>query len=268
MKKSLVFSLISLLWFVNSAFAAGSMCDDPLKGELCYNMRYLRSQVMALGEQRELMQVNYPYLQTIAQELTDVTQYLAQGNLIGTDHQEGIMVIMNQSRTLSQLATSQDPMALATANTIQKKCATCHSQAAATSGIGWDQIFKNDWDNIAKNCSKEGRTPYLCRSMNGMMSAYAGIFAANQLGRQNFQALKQSSKEIARITSDLLDKKMIHGSEQMIGDVHLRAEEVAQLAVQEKPEAFEKGILITQSCMQCHGNYRAANHAVSFKSLK
>lgn len=230
-------------------------------------MRYLRSQVMALGEQRELMQVNYPYLGVIAQEINDITTYLAQGHLIGSDHQPGIMAIQAQVQTLTRQANSQDPMALSTANTIQKKCATCHAQASATSGVGWDQIFKNDWETIARNCNKEGRTPYLCRSMNGMMSAYAGIYSAANLGRQNYAALKQSAMEIARIAADLREKKMMHGSDEMVGEVHLRAEEVIQLATQQKPEAFEKGMFITQSCMQCHGNTHVSARNLTFKKF-
>jgi cytochrome c2 len=231
-------------------------------------MRYLRSQVMALGEQRELMQVNYPYLGVIGEEINAVTQYLAQGHLIGSDHQAGIMAIQQQSQNLLQQAANQDPMALSTANMIQKRCATCHSQSSATSGIGWDQIFKNDWETISKNCSKEGRTPYLCRSMNGMMTAYAGIYSAANLGRQNYEALKHSAKEMARIAEDLRDKKMMHGSEEIIGEVHLRAEEVVQLATQQRPEAFEKGMLITQACMQCHANYSTSARRLNFKSLR
>ncbi|MEY4617726.1 MAG: hypothetical protein RJB66_2686 [Pseudomonadota bacterium] len=265
MKKSFMFSLFTAILFFNTANA--SLCSDPLTGELCYNMRYLRSQVMALGEQRELMQVNYPYMGSIAGEINAITQNLAESKLLGTDHQEGIMAVMSQAQTLSQYANNQDPMTLTVANTIQKKCATCHSQTAATSGIGWDQIFKNDWDVISKNCNKEGRTPYLCKSMNGMMSAYSGIFAASQLGRQNFATLRMSAMEIARIAADLKEKKMMHGSDIMVGEVHLRAEETVQLASQERPEAFEKGLLITQSCMQCHGNLTRANRSFSFRSL-
>lgn len=264
MKKSFVFSLIGLFFCINPAFA--SLCSDPLTGELCYNMRYLRSQVMALGEQRELMQVNYPYVGNIAQEINTITQNLANSQLIG-DHAEGIRAVMTQAQTLGQYANNQDPMALTVANTIQKKCATCHSQVSATSGIGWDQIFKNDWEAISKNCNKEGRTPYLCKSMNGMMSAYSGIFAASQLGRQNFETLRLSAMEIARIAGDLKEKKMMHGSDIMVGEVHFRAEETIQLAAQGRPEAFEKGLLITQSCMQCHGNLSASNKTLSFKAL-
>ena len=101
-----------------------------------------------------------------------------------------------------------------------------------------------------------------------MMSAYSGIFAASQLGRQNFQALKESALEVARIASDLRSKNMIHGSDEMMGEVHLRAEETVQLATRQAPEAFDKGILVTQSCMQCHGNMSAFNKTVSFKSLR
>jgi cytochrome c2 len=265
MKKSLLFSIISVLFILKPAF--GSVCSDPLKGELCYNMHYLKSQVMALGEQRELMQVNYPYLGTVGQEINAITQFLQHSNLVGSEHAEGIQVIQTKAQALLNDAADNDPMALATANVIQKKCATCHNQANASSGIGWDEIFKNDWEQISKNCSKEGRTPYLCRSMNGMLTAYAGIFSAAQLGRQNFASLKQSALELGRIATDLKEKKMFHGAESMMDEVQTRATEVVELANQEKVDAFEKGQLITQSCMQCHGNMSLSRKQLSFKHL-
>jgi mono/diheme cytochrome c family protein len=266
MKKSFIFTVVTMILGLNAAM--GSVCDDPLKGELCFNMRYLRSQVMALGEQRELMQVNYPYLGTIAQEINAITLYLDQSKLVGVEHSPGILAIQAKAQTLLNEATAQDPMALATANVIQKQCASCHSQASASSGIGWDQIFKSDWEQIVKNCSKEGRTPYLCRSMNGMMTAYAGIYSADQLGRQNYFSLKQSAMELARIATDLKAKKMFHGSEDMMDDVMVRTNEVVQLASAENPDVWAKATLITQSCMQCHGNFSAAQKQISFNRLQ
>lgn len=266
MKKSIFIGLFGALLLANQALA--SVCDDPLKGELCFNMRYLRSQVMALGEQRELMQVNYPYLGVIGQEIDAITRFIDQGHLLGTEHAEGIKAIQAQAQTLIDTAKAEDPMALATANVIQKKCSSCHSPVNASSGIGWDQIFKNDWEHIVKNCSKEGRTPYLCRSMNGMMTAYSGIFSSSQLGRQNFASLKHSAIEIQRIAKDLKDKKMFHGSEEMIAEVGVKAAEVAQLATEEKVEGFEKGLLITQSCMQCHANYNRPMKSLSFSAWR
>jgi len=264
MKRLILVCLISLAGFANSAM--GSLCSDPLKGELCYNMHYLRSQVMALGAQRELMQVNYPYMNSIAQEITDITRYLSDGRLIGAEHRAGIEVVMNHAQTLALQAKNQDPAAMSAASMIQKKCATCHSSSAsAPGGIGWSDIFANDWDNITKNCSKEGRNPYLCRSMNGMMSAYSGIFEGSQLGRKNFKAVELSAAEVARIAGDLRDKRMVHGSDVMFGEVFLKAKEVEQLALESRPEAFEKGVLITSSCMQCHGNNIFSNKTALLK---
>jgi cytochrome c553 len=251
-QSTLIAFLLALLFTFNAA-GAGGLCSDPLKGELCYNMIYLRSQMLALGEQRELMQVNYPYLSSIGKEIHDVTGYLFQNSLVGTVHAEGIETIRTHSLSLVELANAEDPLALASANSIQKTCANCHSQnGTSSSGLGWNQIFKNDWDQIVKNCSREGRTPYLCRSMNGMMTAYAGIFAQSQLGRKNAEALRLSAKEIARISADLIEKKLLHGSEEILEDVRRKAAEVAQLSGENNDAAFAKGMLITQSCMGCH----------------
>lgn len=239
------------------------LCSDPLHGELCYNMRYLRSQVQALGAQRELMQVNYSYLGVIGKEINYITNTLGDSQLITEAHRAGLIGVQEKANQLSKESSAQDPQALATANVIQKRCAACHSSAAPVSGIEWDQIFKNDWENIVKSCSREGRTPYLCKSMNGMLSAYSGILAASQLGRKNFDALRESASEIVRISSDLQAKKIYHSTEPL-SNVQLKAEEVVRLAKEENSEAFDKGILITQSCMQCHASlnpmYKAATH--------
>lgn len=243
--------------FVYSQPNSAPLCSDPLHGELCYNMRYLRSQVLAIGAQRELMQVNYNYLNIIGGEISSIIKTLQDSQMISESHRAGLMGVQEKAQQLITEASAQDPQSLATANVIQKRCAACHSQTAPVSGIEWDQIFKNDWENIVKNCSREGRTPYLCKSMNGMLSSYAGILAASQLGRKNFEALRASASEIVRISTDLQVKKLYHSTEPL-GNVQERAEEVARLAKEENPEAFEKGVLITQSCMQCHSTMNTA----------
>ena len=243
-----------MVLFLSQTVLSASVCTDPTKGPLCFNMKYLRSQVMAIGAQRELMQINYPYLESIGHEIDDTATNIRQNGLLGSLHDAGIVEIQSKAQSLIVEAKEQDPMALATSNVIQKKCAACHSSASPVSGIDWDQIFKSDWENIAKNCAREGRTPYLCRSMNGMLSAYSGILASSELGRKNFTALKYSALEIARISSDLQVKKVFHVTDPL-GIVQTKAEEVVRLASEQNPEAYEKGLQITQSCMQCHGTY-------------
>lgn len=252
-------SALVSMGLVQSNAAERPFCSDPMRrGELCYNMRYLKSQVLALGAQRELMQVNYPYLQIIGLEIDSIAQNLRDNKLINAEHESGILAVQEKAKQLATEAQASDYLALATANVIQKRCVACHSATAPISGIEWDQIFKNDWENIVKNCSREGRTPYLCKSMNGMLSSYSGILASSQLGRKSFPALKQSALEIARIASDLQNKKIYHQTEPLSG-VQAKAEEVAKLAEQENPEAFEKGLMITQSCMQCHATLNVSS---------
>lgn len=255
---TLIITLVSLGG--NALYATERpFCSDPTRGDLCYNMRFLKSQVLALGAQRELMQVNYPYLMVIGQDIDSITQNLRDSKLINPEHVPGILAIQEKAKQLSNEAKDFDSQALATANVIQKRCVACHSPTAPLSGIGWDQVFKNDWENIVKNCSREGRTPYLCKSMNGMLSSYSGIMAAAQLGRKNFAALKQSALEIARIAKDLQAKKIYHQTEPLSG-VQANAEEVIRLADLEDPEAFNKGLMITQSCMQCHATVNISSN--------
>lgn len=249
-----MFVFVSVLLGSNLLWA--SKCDNPLmKDEVCFQMRHLRSQVMALGAQRELMQVNYPYLAILGQEVQSLANNIEASKMTELGHPEGLEGLKVGSQALIDLANQQDPLALAAANTLQKKCATCHAQSGPNSGShSWDKIFKHDWEQVSKNCNREGRVPYLCKSMNGMLSAYAGVITAVNLDRKNFDTLKLSVEEIARIAGDLKAKGMVHGSEGLLTGVQAKALETAKLASQNNEEAFNVAQDITTGCMDCHAN--------------
>lgn len=251
-----------------------SKCDNPLmKDELCFKMRHLRSQVMALGAQRELMQVNYPYLAVLGREVALLANSIDANKLGELGHPDGLEGLKAGSESLVDLATQKDPLALSAANTLQKKCATCHTQSGPSGGShSWDKIFKHDWEQVSKNCSKEGRQPYLCKSMNGLLSAYASILTAENAERKSLASVKVSAEEIARIAGDLKAKGMLHGSEVIMNDVETKALETVKLASENNEEAFTKATDITASCLECHSGRVASlnNHrgSLSLKQLR
>ena len=254
----------NLLW--------ASKCDNPLmKDELCFKMRHLRSQVMALGAQRELMQVNYPYLAILGQEVLTLANTIETSKIAELGHPEGLEGLKLGSQSLIDLAAQQDPLALSAANTLNKRCATCHASTGPDSGrYNWDKIFKHDWDQVSKNCNREGRNPYLCKSMNGMLSAYATLITAVNADRKSFESLRYSSEEVARIAADLKAKGMLHGTEAMLNGVQAKALETAKLAIEQNDEAFNVAQDITTGCMDCHsGGLRvSARGSLQLKPLK
>jgi cytochrome c2 len=243
-----------------------------MKDEICFKMRHLRSQVMALGAQRELMQINYPYLAILGQEVLELSKTINPTTAAEMGHPEGLEGLKMGSQSLLDLASDKDPLALAAANTLQKKCSTCHSQTGPGSGShSWDKIFKHDWDQVTKNCNREGRNPYLCKSMNGMLSAFASVITANNLDLKSFSSLQMSAEEIARIAADLKAKGLLHGSEAIMTDVQAKALQTASLALANNPEAFEVAQGITKGCLECHaGQLMSANASqkLNFKSLR
>jgi hypothetical protein len=63
--RKLIFSAIFL-----GSIAASALCNDPVGDQkACKEMRHLRSQVFTLGEQRDLMQINYPLLGEVGKEI-------------------------------------------------------------------------------------------------------------------------------------------------------------------------------------------------------
>jgi cytochrome c553 len=260
-------NFISLLGvLLSSSGLMASQCDNPLmKDELCFKMRHLRSQVMALGAQRELMQVNYPYLTILGKEVLFLANSIPPASVTELGHPEGLDGLKIGSQSLIDLASQQDPLALAAANTLQKKCASCHNQTGPSGGHSWDKIFKHDWEQVTKNCAREGRVPYLCKSMNGLLSAFATVLTGPNADRKDFEGLRLSALEISRIAGDLKAKNMLHGSEESMNAVEAKANLTAQQASESNDQAFETAREITTGCMECHASRAMSPSGQSLK---
>jgi hypothetical protein len=250
-----VLKTIAAIIFMGS-FAYAGICDDPLRQkEICMEMKHLRSEILVLGAQRDLLQVNYPYLQQIGLEIQGVSKRV-KDRIINSDpeHATGLVGIEGLSAQLVDSSSKNLAEALVISNNIQNQCANCHSKENPASDIKWDDIFKNDWSVFYAKCNQPDRNPYTCKSMHGMLSSISTFFTASQLGVENFEVTKLGALEIERLSKDLTQKQFIHGGEVALSLIGMNAKEVATLAEQKNPEAFTKAVAITQVCMQCHAD--------------
>jgi hypothetical protein len=271
MKATLRNLVLCLLLLVGKqGVVLGATCMAPMKDNLCLSMRYLRSQILVIGAQRELMQINYPYLSVIGQEIHEVTTALMnQESGLEEPHKAKLEVIQAQAKILKIKADQQDPLSLTIANALQKRCASCHSTTDPIVGIGWNDIFQKDWANINRNCGLEMRSPYVCRSINAILTAYGAIAGAQRLERKSFETLEAHTKELARISNDLTTKKMHHGSEETLSRFYSQIEELLTLSKQKNPLAFEKSLGIIKTCTGCHSQNPTwiSNRTLSLKPL-
>lgn len=250
---SLVFVMSSLI-FINGALA--DTCDDPARQPLvCREMRHLRSQLLVLGAQRDTMQINFELLGLVGAEIKAGTNR-ALGHLGSGDpsHSVGLIGVQAIANDLIEQSSKADGEALLTANRIQQQCSTCHTPTAPTSGYRWDEIFKSDWSAFYNKCNSVDRNPYRCKSMHAMFSYYSGFFTAYQLGIKNYELTEKLAQQIARVAKDLKNNHLIHGLENLLSGVETDALEVAQLAADKNPEAFDRSMAITQTCMKCHAD--------------
>lgn len=273
--KTIFLLATAILSTMVSLSSVAQTCSDPLRNhEVCQSMRHMKSQILGLGAQRDLMQINYPLLKEIAEEIKFVTTNVKDKvQLDDPSHIGGLVALQGMSEELIRQANAKSTEALMVANRIQTQCASCHAKENPASGYNWGKIFKNDWPQFYTKCNEFDRNPYRCKSMHGMFSAYSNFFTATQMGRENFLLAKLNALEIARIASDLKEKGIFHeGGLALITEVNQKAVEVAKLANNNDPETFTKAIAITESCMQCHAdrnNYMNVNIKTSpFKVIK
>lgn len=267
--KSLILSMVALLV---SPLAMADSCSDPSRQQdVCREMKHLRSQILVLGAERDLMQINYNLLDQVGQEIVSgAGRALNNISLSDENHAGGLIGVQAIAMDLREQAKNKSGEALITANKIQQQCATCHSSAQSTSGHSWDDIFKSDWSVFYKKCNSPERNPYRCKSMHGMFSYYSGFFTAQQLGIKNYELTELEAKRITSIAADLRANNLVHGLEDLIGKTAIDAAEVAQLAAQKNPEAFDRALALTQTCMKCHADRSPARlySALKLDALK
>lgn len=247
-----VFAVCLLVLGTQSSWAgvcrSGSGAD-----QLCSRMRHLRAQIFALDSQRELMQINSSYMYAMGLSISDNANMILPLLGLGIpEHHMGISGAARLGKELSNQAYRNDGDMVVTANQIREQCITCHAQERPPGGVKWDEIFRKDWTYISIQCAQPGRNPYLCKSMNGMLSAYGYLFTAQDASVQDFSMTEQAAMEIARILADLKSKNFSHLPEEYRQKAEGDARELASLAAAKNPAAFERIKTVANACMECH----------------
>lgn len=271
-----------LLLSSHLAFSMADICDDPFRDAMvCKKMRIIRSQVNMLEGQRDLMQVNYKYLYSVANDMNVLAT-----DLMDNHNSSGILNgLVNVTETLKPIlkySKLEDSRALVAINQVHGKCTTCHAKEKPLSGYKWDVIAKTSWGSINLKCNEEQvgirvkndggfdtvieakkrwpkklKNPYRCKSMHGMFGNYEYLFTTYSAGYTNFDMVENVAREILRISTDLKDKKMVHqGANDLLAFVMKRSKEVIKLAQEKNPEATLKGIEVVKSCSNCHNSER------------
>ncbi len=244
---------------LNPQRGLAGLCDDPLRDSfVCYNMHHLRTQTNLLGEQRDLMRVDYPFLIAVAQDMKQIVSQVLEKE--GHEHLVNLQAVATLANDVVVEAQKESGRALEKANLIQKQCQTCHQSEDPDDGGGykWDKISKFNWDYISKKCNepKEGRNPYLCKHMYGMFKVVDYFWSGVALQQVNNSAVIKTAQELKRIAMDLDQKRMVHlpGQDvQFFQEVIESADEIIQLAEENSPLLINKMQAVTNGCMKCHG---------------
>ncbi|MEZ4871809.1 MAG: hypothetical protein R2827_06085 [Bdellovibrionales bacterium] len=208
-----------------------------------------------LGEQRDLMQVDYKFLQNLGDDMQElVAQLLRQRR--SDSHLEDLNAVQTMAVNLSEAAMNEQVEALMYANNIQATCQKCHNSAQPRSGYSWDDIYKVNWSMILQECNTPSgtRNPYVCKNMFGMLSAVDYFYSANQLQHFSYPTIVSVAGELKRIATDLKTRNMTHGEDSigLFTELIERSEKIIAFAELEDSRVVGELNMITSTCFTCH----------------
>lgn len=256
----LLIGLVSLTAFSNERVLNSNEQDVILR------MRTLRAQINLFDAQKELMQINFPYLAAVGTSLNsnanEILKILGPGL---PEHQMGISGAAQLGSEIAELASKEDVLALNKANLVRNNCATCHASENPPGGVNWDQLFQYDWSSIVVGCNSADKNPYLCRSMNGLLSAYGYLLASKEAHIEDFEMTGQVANELVRILVDIKTKNFNHLPEDIRSKAEKDSRELASLAQDRNPSVFEKAPGVIKACQECHSK---VSYSSQFSQLK
>lgn len=229
-----------------------SLCNDPVRDQsLCLKMKVLRAEIDVLDSQRDLMQINYPLLQSTAIDSMEIVDKALASNP-GT-HVKALRELKLEFQNLLNDSNRSNADALKYSNNIKTQCLQCHSNTNPKSGVKWDEISDNTWDKIYPHCNTT-ENPYRCKSMHGMKTSLQYFIAAAFAQHESFNQTGLLAKEVGRIAADLQDKGMIKGRHDLVffKNVQKDGSEIQRLAANKDATTFARSQQLTQACMQCH----------------
>lgn len=227
--------------------------DNP-NAEFCARMGHLRATINVFDQQREMNLANYQYLGILGESLKNNSNLLVKAAPPElSNHKQALQNLAQMGQQISDLSKAKDASVFAVANNAGSVCLSCHTSSSPTpGGNSWNEVFKVDWRRITQDCSQPGRNPYLCKSMNGMLTSYNHLTTAYKADIRDFTVTAGVAGEVVRILKDLKTNNFVHMSENFRSAAQTSAEEVITLAQTENPNAFVKAVQLTTSCTQCH----------------
>jgi len=255
--------MIRNLFIITILFGATAQADTS---GVYLKMAHLRAQINAMDAQRELMQINLPYMEALGTNLSATAEDVL--NNIGPgipEHQMGLSGVSRLGTQIADLASKNNVDLLVKANSVRNQCVACHGDTNPPGGVDWDSIFRSDWNHITDRCNGNNKNPYLCKSMNGMLSAYGSLLTASNAEIQNFEMTRYAADEIVRILVDLKTKNFHHLSSALRDEAEADARELSHLAAQRNPVAFEKILTVTNACTKCHERNLSEGDSFSMK---
>lgn len=259
MKRTLILALgaLGVVFSLGFGFSGNLDCSgNPNRNtQICNGMRNLRTMVMLLSEQRDLMQFDYKFLQSTAKNMQHVvTNLLRQPS---DYHMDNLNLVLNKTIELDTLAENNDPLAFQVANQVHQQCKSCHTEQNAWPGYNWGDIFRSDWNSISKYCNdpNSSRIPYRCKNMYAMLNIVEYFMTTVPVGNYHFEGISGAARELLRISNDLNEKHLLHScqGEQIFENLKVKSQAIIDYAHNQDIDNMVSSMSnIYSTCMNCH----------------
>jgi hypothetical protein len=254
MKKFFIVMLVGFVGVAAISIADDSeSCAQPGRlAPVCRAMKHIRSHIMILETQRELVQTNFEFLETSLVSLRQSVISLMTGGHANIHIDKMNAVKRVTEKALSE-ARSHDPEVFKTANQIKVACQQCHNNMSPP-GLKWEDIFRTSWNSIDGRCNETEKNPFVCRQMNALVALFDSFESGAGTGRMDFELAAANAQEIQRIVRLLnsFSHPIHEGGKGPLKEVEMKAVEIEELARRRSPLIFEKASSVSQSCIQCH----------------
>lgn len=219
---------------------------------VCRAMKNIRSHVMIIDSQRELVQNNFEYMELTLAGLSQVVGKLMTDSSASV-HMQDLQAVRTITEKALREARSKSADTYQTSNQIKVTCQKCHN-ADSESGLKYEDIFKVRWEKTSDRCNEPGRNPFVCKHMYGLFTIFESFEAASLQGNYNFKLAAANAQEVIRITDTLLAfNNPIHPmGNQGIQDLKNEAVALKDLAEKYSPEVYTRGVGLSQACIKCH----------------
>lgn len=237
---------LSLTWAENSCYQAGRNTS------LCLEMKYVRSLLNILESQPDLMQNNFQLIERGSRDMTQTLNSILVRNSTNS-HLQFFQELRNKTLLLASQAQKHSLDVHKSIVTLKETCQKCHASASENTSVKWDEIASGSWTKQVEICLSQGRNPYLCRNMLGVLTGINYFLASQDSARTSYEMSFEVAKEIYRISENLESLSAHHEGEAGFGAIKLQAWELMTMAQEKKPDLFQKVRETQQICLKCHG---------------